>query len=147
MARKKMTQSRRRTSTKLSLRGLAETAIIGSAATKMLFGVNLGSFLSGITSGSNSGTGFYPNQDGASMITLPELLGFTATGWNPSAVGGTYGNSSFTESVMGNVRAHAPMAIGTAILTPFLFRIGFKAFRKPVSFINRNLLKGTGVRI
>jgi len=148
MARRKSSKRRRRTTTKLSLTGLAETLIIGSAATKMFFGVNLASFLTGVTNQSNSGTGFYPSQDGANLITLPELLGINASGqWSASRVGGTYGaNSSFNTAVMDNIRANAMPALTTAVLVPIGFRFGKKIFRKPLSGV-RKALKGTGVTV
>ena len=148
MARRKSSKRRRRTTTKLSLTGLAETLIIGSAATKMFFGVNLASFLTGVTTGSSSGTGFYPSQDGAKLMTLPELRCIDAAGqWSASRVGGTYGaNSSFNDAVMHNVRTNAMPAIATAVLVPIGFRFGKKIFRKPLSGV-RKALKGTGVTV
>lgn len=150
MARRKSSKRRRRTTTNLSLIGLAETAIIGSAATKMLFNVNLASFLTGVTSGSNQGTGFFPSSDGGSRITLPELLGFTSTGWSADAVGGTYNSTgthtSFTDAVFRNAKENALPAIATAFFTPIAFKFMKKTFRKPITMVNRQL-KGTGVRL
>ena len=56
MVRRKSSKPRRRTTNKISLTGLAETAIIGSAMTKMFFNVNLASFVTGVTHGSASGS-------------------------------------------------------------------------------------------
>ena len=150
MARRKSSKRRVRRSTSISLIGLAETMIIGSAATKMLFNVNLASFLTGVTSGSNQGTGFFPNSDGGSRITLPELLGFTSSGWSADAVGGTYnttGNAtSFTGAVFDNVKNNALPSIATAFMAPIAFKFVKKTFRKPITMVNRQL-KGTGVRL
>ena len=150
MARRKSSKRRVRRSTSISLIGLAETMIIGSAATKMLFNVNLASFVTGVTSGSNQGTGFFPNSDGGSRITLPELLGFTSSGWSADAVGGTYnttGNAtSFTDAVFQNAKANALPSIATAFMAPIAFKFVKKTFRKPITMVNRQL-KGTGVRL
>ena len=150
MARRKSSKRRVRRSTSISLIGLAETMIIGSAATKMLFNVNLASFLTGVTSGSNQGTGFFPNSDGGSRITLPELLGFTSTGWSADAVGGTYNTTgqatSFTDAGFGNVKNNALPSIATAFVAPIAFKFVKKTFRKPITMVNRQL-KGTGVRL
>jgi len=148
MARKKSSKRKYRRSTKLSLTGLAETLIIGSAATKMFFGVNLPSFVTGVTYGSDAGTGFYPGGDGATRITLPELAGINSAGqFSVDRIGGVYGaNSSFTDAVMRNVRTYAVPSIMTAVVTPIAFRFGKKIFRKPLSTIRKSL-KGTGVTV
>ena len=145
---KRKTKPKRRTSTKLSLTNLAETAIIGSAMTKMFFGVNLASFVTGVTSGSNQGTGFFPNSDGGSRITLPELAGFTSGGrFDASKIGGTYNTGeTFTSTVMSNVRANAFNSLAIAFVTPMVFRFGKRTFRKPLSMIRKGL-KGTGVTV
>jgi len=125
---------------------LAETLIVGSAATRMFAGVNLLSFATGITTGSRAGTGFYPSQDGATRITLPELAGFGPDGWDAKYIGGSFGNSSLQASVMSNIRANAASSIATAVITPILFRYGKKIFRAPLRE-TRKLLKGTGVTV
>jgi len=148
MAKRKSSKRTRRTTKNLNLSTLAESAIIGSALTKMVFGVNLASFATGVTSGSASGTGFFPNQDGATRITLPELLGINAAGkWSASRVGGTYGEgNTFTSSVMANVRANAFQSVAVALITPMAFRLVRKTFRKPLGIVRKGL-KGTGVTV
>jgi len=113
-----------------------------------MFGnVNLVSFLTGVTSGSNAGTGFFPSQDGASRITLPELIGFGPDGWDAKYIGGSFGpDGSLTNSVMNNFKKNAAASITTAIVTPIAFRYGKKLFRKPLSTVRRGL-KGTGVTV
>ena len=147
MAKRKMKQ-KRRTTPKLSLTNLAETAIIGSAMTKLFFNVNLASFVTGVTTGSNQGTGYFPNSDGGSRITLPELAGFTATqGFQVSKIGGTYNNGeTFTSTVMKNIQRNAAQSLLVAFVTPFVFRFGKRTFRKPLSMIRKGL-KGTGVTV
>tara|TARA_Y100000401_G_C8316645_1_gene222884 strand:+ start:468 stop:842 length:375 start_codon:yes stop_codon:yes gene_type:complete len=124
---------------------LAETAIIGSAMTKMFFNVNLAEFVTGVTSSSKQGTGYFPGSDG-DAITLPELAGFTKNGFRAENIGGNYGNSTFTETVIRNMKANALPSIGVAFLTPIVFRFGKRTFRKPLSMI-RKQLKGTGVTV
>ena len=147
MARRKSSKRRTRRSTSLSLIGLAETLVIGSAATQMVFGTNLASFLTGVTSGSNQGTGFFPNSDGGSRITLPELLGFTSTGWSAERIGGTYNSGMDMQStIISNMKRNALPSMATAFMAPIAFKFMKKTFRKPISMVNRQL-KGTGVRL
>lgn len=149
MARRKSSKRRRRTTTSLSLIGLAETAVIGSAATQMFFGTNLLSFLTGYADhqSTSKGYGWAPGADGESVITLPELLGFTTQGWSMEAVGGSYGaGGSFLNSVNGNVGRNFLPSIATAFVAPIAFKFAKKTFRKPINAVNRQL-KGTGVRL
>jgi hypothetical protein len=145
MARRKSRKSpRRRTTRAVSISGLAESAIMGSAVTKMMFNTNLLEFVTGTIDGK-----YNPGADGGQNITLPELFGFTKSGWNISNIGGTYGKTyatSFTNAVADNFAKNAPMAIGTLFLTPIAFKFGRKLARKPLREANK-LLKGTGVRI
>jgi hypothetical protein len=149
MARRKSSKRRRRTTTSLSLIGLAETVVIGSAATQMFFGTNLLSFMTGYADhqSTSKGYGWNPGSDGANVITLPELLGFTNQGWSVENVGGNYGaGGSFMNSVNQNVARNFLPSIGTAFLAPIAFKFAKKTFRKPISAVNRQL-KGTGVRL
>ena len=148
MPRKGSKKSRPRRSNKINLTNLAETAIIGSAMTKMFFNVNLASFFTGVTSGSNQGTGFYPGSDGGSRITLPELAGIGQDGkFSAARVGGTYNSGeTFTSTVLQNMRNNAFQAVATALVVPIVFRMGKKTFRKPLSVIRKGL-KGTGVTV
>ncbi len=144
MARKRSKKSRPRRTKAISLSGLAETAIMGSAVTKMLFNTNLLEFATGTVDGK-----YNPGADGGQNITLPELFGFTKSGWNISQIGGRYGKTyatSFTNAVGENFSKNAPMAIGTLLVTPFAFRMIRRLARKPLRDANK-LLKGTGVRV
>ena len=149
MARKNSKRSRRRRTTSLSLIGLAETAIIGSAATQMFFGTNLVSFLTGYADHQSptKGYGFSPGADGKNVITLPELLGFTNQGWKLENVGGNYGpGNTFMSSVNENIGRNFLPALTTAFVAPIAFRFAKKTFRKPITMVNRQL-KGTGVKL
>ena len=65
-------KSPRKTSTNLSLTGMAQAYIVGSAMTKAVTGNNLLDFVTG----ANDGT-FNPGSDGGDRISLPELAGIT----------------------------------------------------------------------
>lgn len=150
MARRLKRKSTRRTRNYISLGGLAETYIIGSAGTKLFFGTDLVGFLTGVTHGSSAakgGRGFFPNEDGASRISLVELLGFSQHGWSASNVGGNYGaGGSFTKAVTDNVSANLIPSAMTMILTPIAFKFGRRLMRKPITMTNR-LLKGSGIKV
>jgi len=149
MARRKSSKRRTRRTTSISLIGLAETFVIGSAATQMLFSTNLVSFLTGYADHQSptKGYGWNPGSDGQNVITLPELLGFTTSGWSVENIGGNYGTGgSFMKAVNQNVARNFLPSIGTAFLAPIAFKFMKKTFRKPIASVNRQL-KGTGVRL
>jgi len=149
MARRKSSKRRTRRTTSISLIGLAETAIIGSAATQMFFGTNLLSFLTGYADhqSPSKGYGWSPGADGKNVITLPELLGFTTAGWSVENIGGNYGSgNTFMSSVNENIGKNFLPSMATAFLTPIAFKFAKKTFRKPITAVNRQL-KGTGVRL
>jgi hypothetical protein len=149
MARRNSKKSRRRRTTSLSLIGLAETAVIGSAATQMFFGTNLISFLTGYADhqSPSKGYGWSPGADGKNVITLPELLGFTNQGWAIENVGGNYGpGNTFMSSVNENIGKNFLPSLATAFVAPIAFRFAKKTFRKPITMVNRQL-KGTGVKL
>ena len=150
MARRKSSKRRVRRTTAISLTGLAESYIIGSAATKMLTGNNLLEFATGVTSGT-----FNPGADGGQRISLPELLGFRTIGGKTVFTGdllgqGHFGSASnrfnYTSAVKHNFGRFGMQSIGTMVLTPIAFKMGKKFARKPISMAN-TLLKGTGVRV
>lgn len=125
--------------------------MIGSFGTQMFFGSTLAQFATGRThhnGNPQNALSYNPGADGYSVTSLPELLGFTASGFNPDNIGGTYGpNQNFGTMVMANVRRNGLRAGAGIILTPIAFRAGKKLLRKPISFVNTKVLKGTGVRI
>jgi hypothetical protein len=133
----------------ISLTGLAETYIIGSAGTKALFGSSLAEFVTGRTHHNgdpSNALSFNPGQDGYSVSSLPELLGFTKNGFSVENIGGTYGNKTFGDMVTTNLKRNGLRSAGIAILTPIAFRGGKKLMKKPIRELNK-MLKGTGVRI
>jgi hypothetical protein len=147
MARRRSTRrtkSSRRRTTSISLTGLAESFVLGSAVTQGLFNVNLAEFVTGTVNGK-----FNPGADGGQTITIPELMGITKSGWNLSNIGGVYGKTyatSFGDAVKINLKNNGPQALMTLVAAPIAFRFVRKAARKPISQANK-LLKGTGVRV
>jgi len=144
MAKRRSKKSPRRRTNAVSISGLAESYILGSAVTKGLFNTNLLEFTTGSIGGK-----YNPSADGGQNITIPELLGFTKYGWNISNIGGTYGKTyatSFGDAVMENLSSNGMKAGATLLLTPILFRSVKRLARKPIRQANR-LLKGTGVRV
>jgi hypothetical protein len=143
MARRRSTRrtkSSRRRTTSISLTGLAESFVLGSAVTQGLFNVNLAEFVTGTVNGK-----FNPGADGGQTITIPELMGIT----NLSNIGGVYGKTyatSFGDAVKINLKNNGPQALMTLVAAPIAFRFVRKAARKPISQANK-LLKGTGVRV
>jgi hypothetical protein len=149
MARRKKA-TRRRTATRISLTGLAESYIIGSAATKALTGNNLMEFVTGRLNGE-----FKPGADGGQNISLPEILGirkihgktvFTGDIFGQGHFGGSANRFNYTSAMKHNLGLHGMQSVGTMILTPIAFRYGRKLARKPISMANK-LLKGSGLRV
>lgn len=144
MARRKSSKRRTRRTTALSLTGLAESFVLGSAVTKGLFNTNLLEFVTGTIDGK-----YNPGADGGQNITIPELIGLTKSGFNIQNIGGRYGKTfatSFGDAVMTNLKSNGLQAVGTLLIAPIAFRFVRKVARKPISQANR-ILKGTGVRV
>ena len=150
MARRKSSKRRVRRTTAVSLSGLAESYIMGSAVTKALTGNNLVEFATGVTSGT-----FNPGADGGQRISLPELLGFRTVSGKTVFTGDLLGQGHFgsatnrfnyTTAMKHNLGRNGMASIGTLILTPIAFKMGRKLARKPISMANK-LLKGSGVRV
>ena len=82
------------------------------------------------------------------MLTLHELAGIKSSGkYDAARIGGTYGaGETFTSSVMQNIKNNAFQSVAVAFVTPIVFRMGKKTFRKPLSMIRKGL-KGTGVTV
>jgi hypothetical protein len=150
MARRKSSKRRVRRTTAISLSGLAESYIMGSAVTKALTGNNLMEFATGVTSGT-----FNPGADGGQRISLPELLGFRTSGGKTIFTGDFLGQGHFgyaenrfnyASAIKHNFGRNGMTSIGTLVLTPIAFKMGRKLARKPISMANK-LLKGSGIRV
>ena len=144
MARRKSSKRRTRRTTALSISGLAESFVLGSAVTKGLFNTNLIEFVTGTVDGK-----YNPGADGGQNITIPELIGLSKSGFNVSNIGGRYGKTyatSFGDAVMGCLKSIGRQALATLIVAPIAFRFVRKVARKPITQANR-ILRGTGVRV
>lgn len=119
----------------MSLSRTAEALIVGNAITEATFGGNLAEVITGRFDGK-----YNPSADGGQKISIPELLGFSASGWSASRVGGTYGKTyatSFTNAVMENVKTHGMKSLVTIIATPVIFRVVRKQARPFATMFNR----------
>lgn len=145
MARRR---SARKTTTRRSksvnVLGTAESIILANAVTQGLFNTNLFQFVTGRTKPGQ----FAAGADGATVISLPELAGFTSSGWSADNVGGRYTGSSAAPNLAGalkyNFSKNGATMIATLIATPIAFRIGSKLLAKPRREANK-LLKMSGI--
>lgn len=113
---------------------------MADAVTKGLFGANIVGFLTGKVDGK-----FAPGADGYATITLPELMGFSKTGFSVNNIGGRYGTKSFLEGVQYNLANKGTQMAATLILTPIAFKVGKQLTAKPRRSANR-LLDMTGLK-
>jgi len=104
-----------------------------------MFGTTLPEFLTGRVDGK-----FNPGADGYATITLPELLGFTASGFDMNKIGGNYGGMSFTKGVQYNFGKQGARMLGTLVVVPAAFKVAGKLTAKPRRDANK-LLKMAGL--
>jgi len=127
MARRSKRKKSRNTTTNLSITGVAQSYIVGSAMTKAVTGNNLMEFVTG-----RRGGVFAPGADGGQNISLPELLGINKHGQFTGNILGTghFGSSSsaytYRTAIKHNLKTHGPEALATAVLVP----VGVKVFRR-----------------
>ena len=148
MARKRGRSPKRRSYRRnkaISLRGTAETLIIGDAATKALFGMGVIPFFT---------EGWLTPQSQASInswqLSAAELVKGLVPGGASYGMSGegdwTNNTAAVGRAMMKNLRANGAQSVAVAVVTPILFRMFGKTFRKPINAINRQL-KNTGVRV
>lgn len=92
---------------------------------------------------------YNPGADGGQKISIPELLGFTATGWKPQNVGGRYGATyatSFTNAVWTNLKANGAKSLITITVAPMVFRVIRKQARGFSRMFNK-LARDVGVPV
>ena len=132
--------TRRRTKQGINLLNAAQSAIIASAVTQGMFNVNLMEFLTGRVDGK-----FNPGGDGSNTITLPELLGFGANGFNAANIGGRYApGKNFTGQVRYNLSRQGTQMASTLVLAPIAFTVAKKLTAAPRRDANK-LLKMAGL--
>jgi hypothetical protein len=133
MARRSKRKSPRKTQTNLSLTGVAQSYIVGSAMTKAFTGNNLMEFVTGVRGGN-----FNPGADGGQNISLPEILGirkihgktvFTGQLLGEGHFGSAENRFNYQSAVKHNLRVHGAQALTTAVMVP----VGVKVFRRLAS--------------
>tara|TARA_R100000951_G_scaffold395_1_gene1990 strand:+ start:336 stop:782 length:447 start_codon:yes stop_codon:yes gene_type:complete len=132
---RKKTQ-RRRSKPKVNLLNAAQTALVANVLTKGLFNANLQEFITGTVNGQ-----FRPGSDGTSVLTIPELAGFTAGGWSASKVGGSYAQGSNALTVMASNAGKnlTPLLVGVVGI-PIAFKVAKQLTAKPlINPMNRGL--------
>lgn len=115
---------------------VAQTALVANVVTKNLFNANLQEFITGTVNGT-----YAPGSDGTSVLTSPELAGFTRGGWSASKVGGSYAAGSNALTVMASNAGQnlSPLLIGV-IGIPIAFKVAKQLTGKPlINPINRGL--------
>ena len=126
MARRSKRKPARRTQTNLSLTGVAQTYIVGSALSRATFGMDLGPFLlegwatphsKAKTTGSMVGMGSGWTQG----ISLAELIEIAVPGGQSAGINST---NTLPKMIKANMKQFGPAAIGTAIVAPVAFRMG-----------------------
>jgi hypothetical protein len=129
---------RRRTKPKTNLTNLAVSGLVANSITQGMFNTNLLQFFTGNTGDSPFG------YDGASVISLPELLGIG----KGVAFGGNYGSGSRT--LQGELTQNfkdnwGQIAMGV-IFIPVAANIIQKVIRKPVILPANRMLKSIGLK-
>lgn len=138
--RRKKSAPRRRTKQGVNILNAAQSAVIAGAMTQGLFNVNLLEFLTGRVDGK-----FNPGGDGSNTITLPELLGFGANGFNAANIGGRYATGkTFTSQVRYNLSRQGTKMASTLVLAPIAFTVAKKLTAAPRRDANK-LLKMAGL--
>ena len=149
MARKRSKKSSPRKSPNLSLTGMAQAYIVGSAMPKAVTGNNLLDFITG----ANDGT-FNPGSDGGERISLPELAGLTVANgqlqlgmpFGQGHFGKTEGRFNYKTAVEHNFRKHGAQPVVTSVVTPIAFRFGRKmASRSGVTRYTNRFFKMAGL--
>lgn len=146
MARRRTKQksSRPRKNNALSVNRVVEAGVMGSYITQMTMGGNIVEVLTGFHDGK-----YNPGADGGNRLSVPELLGFTSTGWKPENIGGRYGTkagsgTSFTNAVMNNFKANGLKSMVGLAITPLVFKVVRKQAR-PFSRVFNKGMRQLGV--
>ena len=130
---------RRRSKPKTNLGNLAVSALVANSVTQGMFNTNLVEFATGNTNAPNGGA---YGADGASIISLPELLGIGGVKF-----GGNYGSSSLMKELEKNFRANwGSIAVGV-IGIPILANVAMKLIRKPIILPANRMLKNVGLDV
>jgi len=129
---------RRRSKPKTNLGNLAVSALVANSVTQGMFNSNLVEFVTGNTDSPNR-----YGSDGATVMSLPELLGFGSVPF-----GGNHGaGGSLMKSLETNLRANwGSIAVGV-IGIPILANVAMKLIRKPIILPANRMLKNVGLDV
>lgn len=135
----------------VSLTGMAQAYIVGSAMSKAVTGNNLLDFITG----ANDGT-FNPGSDGGNRISLPELAGLTVQGgqlklgmpFGQQHFGNAENRYNYTTAIKKNIQNHGAQAVVTSVVTPIAFRFGRRmASRSGVTRYTNKFFKMAGLPV
>lgn len=119
----------------------AQSYLLANAALQATMGVSPVEFVTGRIGGK-----FKPGSDGFQQVTLPELLGFSASGWDASQIGGNYGSTkTFMDAIQYNFKTNGPQALATMVAVPIAFKVAKKVLGKPLINPTNRLLKQAGL--
>ena len=141
MARKRSkAKPRSRSKPQINLLNVAESALIANAVTTGMFNTNLQEFFTG-----NTGAKYGYGADGATVMSLPELLGIG----KGVDFGGNHGaGGSLSKSLKTNLQTNGAMMAITLIALPVGFSLFSKLTKKPRSSANKLLrMSGLGVKV
>ena len=151
MARRSKRKSSPRRQNNLSLTGVAQTYIVGSALSRATFGMDLAPFLlegwatphsKAKTTGQFVGMGSGWTQG----ISLAELVEIAVPGGQTAGMG--VSGNTFPKMIRANMKAFGPAAIGTAIVTPIAFKMGRRLLsRSGVTRYANKAFKMTGLPV
>jgi len=139
MARRKAKRRTNRRTKSINILGVAESALLASAVTQGLFNCNLYEWVSGNTDSPNPF-----GSDGASVMSLPELLGVGSG----VAFGGNYGVGSgktFGSQIKANFDNNWGTMATSLVVIPIGFRLAGKLTTKPRATANR-MLRMAGIK-
>ena len=150
MARRSKRKSSPRRQNNLSLTGVAQTYIVGSALSRATFGMDLAPFLlegwatphsKAKTTGAMVGMGSGWTQG----ISLAELVEIAVPGGQTAGINAT---NTLPKMIRANMKAFGPAAIGTAIVTPIAFKMGRRLLsRSGVTRYANKAFKMTGLPV
>lgn len=139
--RKGRKSTRRRSKPKFNILNAAQTALVANVVTKNVFNANLGEFITGSVGGA-----YRPGSDGSTVLTAPELLGFSRTGWSANNIGGQFSSGYTLTSVIGANLGNniAPILTGVVGI-PIAFKLVKQLAGKPLINPANRALKMVGV--
>jgi hypothetical protein len=136
--RKSKAKPRSRTAKNINLLNIAESALLANAVTQGLFNSNLKDFVMGTRDGA-----YVAGGDGASRLTLPEILGVGKIPfggeYKGSAAVAKVGFENFSSTVMSNAKANFATMGSSLILIPIGFSLASRLTKKPRASANKLL--------